>query len=207
MALEALKHYSEHAGELDPDITPARGQVSAFMTRRFQVVTTPRQSAELVGSRIPSIVISSSGMATGGRVLSHLKAALPNARNTVLFSGFQAAGTRGRKLLEGEREIKIHGEMVPVNAQIAQLHSMSAHADSDELMRWLKGFKRPAAPDVCRPRRARGVRRVRRPNPPGAAVDSRRAGVPAGGGTAVTCSRQPGAPWLAEARRAKAAEP
>ncbi len=143
MALEALKHYAERAGELDPDMRPARGQVSAFMTKRFQAVTTPRQSAELVGSRIPAIVISSSGMATGGRVLSHMKAALPNAKNTVLFSGYQAEGTRGRKLLEGEREIKIHGELVPVNAEIAQLHTMSAHADADELMRWLGGFSRP----------------------------------------------------------------
>jgi metallo-beta-lactamase family protein len=113
------------------------------MTKRFQAVTTPRQSAELTGSRIPAIVISSSGMATGGRVLSHMKAALPNPRNTVLFAGFQAAGTRGRKLLDGEREIKIHGELVQVNAEIAQLHSMSAHADAGELMRWLKGFSRP----------------------------------------------------------------
>jgi metallo-beta-lactamase family protein len=143
MALEALKDYSEHAHEFDSDIVPARGQVSAFMTKRFKTVTTPRQSAELVDSRIPSIVISSSGMATGGRVLNHLKVALPNARNTVLFCGYQAAGTRGRRLVGGEREIKIHGEMVEVNAEIAQLHSMSAHADAGELMRWLAGFARP----------------------------------------------------------------
>jgi metallo-beta-lactamase family protein len=143
MALEALKQYTERANELDPDIAPGRGQVSAFMTKRFQAVSTPRQSSELADSRIPAIIISSSGMATGGRVLGHLKAALPNPRNTVLFSGFQAAGTRGRRLIEGEREVKIHGEMVQVNAQIAQLQSMSAHADAGELMRWLRGFSRP----------------------------------------------------------------
>lgn len=143
MALEALKQYSERADEMDPDIKPARGQVSAFMTKRFETIKTPRQSADLAGSRLPAIIVSSSGMATGGRVLSHLKAALPNPRNTVLFTGFQAAGTRGRKLLEGEREIKIHGAMVQVNARVAQLHSMSAHADADELMRWLGGFSRP----------------------------------------------------------------
>ncbi len=143
MALEALKYYTERAGELDPDVRPARGQVSAFVTKRFRAVTTPRQSAELAGSRIPAIVISSSGMATGGRVLGHMKAALPNPRNTVLFSGFQAEGTRGRRLLDGEREIKIRGEQVQVNAEIAQLHSMSAHADAGELMRWLGGFSKP----------------------------------------------------------------
>ena len=89
------------------------------------------------------MVISSSGMATGGRVLNHLKAALPNPRHTVLFSGYQAAGTRGRRLVDGEREVKIHGDLVPVNARIEQLHSMSAHADVEELLRWLSGFQRP----------------------------------------------------------------
>jgi len=143
MALEALKHYSEHADELDPDIRPARGQVSAFMTKRFKAVTTPRESAELTASRTPSIIISSSGMATGGRLLGHLKTMLPSAKNTVLFSGYQAEGTRGRKLIEGEREVKIHGEAVSVKAEIAQLPSMSAHADQNELMRWLSGFKSP----------------------------------------------------------------
>ena len=143
MALEALKYYTERAGELDPDVRPAHGQVSAFATRRFQTVATSRESADLAASRLPAIIISSSGMATGGRVLEHLRAALPDGRNTVLFSGFQAEGTRGRRLLDGEQEIKIHGEMVPVHAEIAQLHSMSAHADADELMRWLRGFTRP----------------------------------------------------------------
>jgi metallo-beta-lactamase family protein len=145
MALDALKYYQQRANELDPDMQTPRGEVSAFVTRRFRAVATPQQSAEVVGSRIPSIVISSSGMATGGRVLNHMKAALPNARNTILFSGFQAEGTRGRKLLEGAREIKIHGEMVPVNAHVEQVQSMSAHADVDELLRWLRGFRKVPA--------------------------------------------------------------
>jgi metallo-beta-lactamase family protein len=143
MALEALEYYEGRANELDPDIRPAHGQVSAFMTRRFQTVATSRESVQLASSPASSIIISSSGMATGGRVLEHLKAALPDPRNTVLFSGYQAEGTRGRRLVEGEREVRIHGEMVPVAAEIAQLHSMSAHADADELMRWLRGFARP----------------------------------------------------------------
>ena len=142
MALEALKYYQQHAHELDPDMRTPRGQVSAFMTRRFTMVTTAQRSAELVGSRIPSIIVSSSGMATGGRVLSHLTTALPNGRNTVLFSGYQAEGTRGRKLVEGATEVKIHGAIVPVNARIEQLLSMSAHADQDELIRWMRGFVR-----------------------------------------------------------------
>jgi metallo-beta-lactamase family protein len=143
MALEALKHYTEHANELDPDVRTGRGQVSAFMTKRFQAITSDRQSSELTASRAPSIIISSSGMATGGRLLRHLKTMLPGAKNTVLFSGYQAEGTRGRQLLDGEREVKIHGEMVGVKAEIAQLQSMSAHADQNELMRWLGGFTRP----------------------------------------------------------------
>ncbi len=143
MALEALEHYTRRASELDPDVRPAHGEVSAFATRRFHTVASSRQSADLAASRDPAIIVSSSGMATGGRVLEHLKGALPDPRNTVLFTGFQAEGTRGRRLVEGEREVRIHGEVVPVRAEIVQLHSMSAHADANELMRWLGGFTRP----------------------------------------------------------------
>ena len=143
MAIEALHYYSRRDGELDPDMRTPRGEVSAFVTRRFQLVSSPQQSDEVASSRLPSIVISSSGMATGGRVLNHLKAALPNPANTILFSGFQAAGTRGRKLVDGEREVKIHGRMVPVAARIEKLESMSAHADAVELVRWLGHFRRP----------------------------------------------------------------
>jgi metallo-beta-lactamase family protein len=82
-------------------------------------------------------------MAAGGRVLHHLKTALPDPRNTVLLVGFQAEGTRGRHLLEGAPAVKIHGQMVPVQARIARVESMSAHADSGEILRWLGGFARP----------------------------------------------------------------
>jgi metallo-beta-lactamase family protein len=105
-------------------------------------VASAQQSADLVASRKPAIVVSASGMATGGRVLHHLAAALPDARNTVLFVGFQAAGTRGRLLVDGAREIKMHGRMIPVSAQIEVLDSMSAHADASEIMHWLSGFER-----------------------------------------------------------------
>jgi metallo-beta-lactamase family protein len=106
MASEALRFYIQRAHELDPEMQPAAGKpgardVSAFATARFQVIASPQQSKELTASRKTGIVISSSGMATGGRVLHHLAAALPDPKNTVLLVGFQAEGTRGRQLLEG----------------------------------------------------------------------------------------------------------
>jgi len=91
---------------------------------------------------LAAIIISSSGMATGGRVLHHLKAALPDSRNTIVFAGFQAEGTRGRQLADGAQTVKIHGQMIPVHARIARVESMSAHADSQEILRWLGGFTR-----------------------------------------------------------------
>ncbi len=100
------------------------------------------ESLTLSNDRAPKIIISASGMATGGRVLHHIAAFAGDQRNTVLFSGFQAAGTRGRKLLNGAREVKIHGRWVPVLAEVAELPMLSAHADSNELMRWLGGFRK-----------------------------------------------------------------
>jgi metallo-beta-lactamase family protein len=111
----------------------------------------------------PKVIISASGMATGGRVLHHLKRYAPDPRNTILFSGFQAAGTRGAAMLSGADSIKIHGEYVPVRAEIASLPMLSAHADANEIIRWLSGFERvprmtyithgePTASDVLRRR-------------------------------------------------------
>lgn len=141
MAVEALRFYGQRAGELDPDLrNHGRRVMEVFATRRFQTVNSTAQSKELTASKTPSIVISSSGMATGGRVLHHLKTALPDARFTVLFVGYQAEGTRGRSLVDGAREVKIHGAFVPVNATIAKIDSMSAHADRGEILRWLGGF-------------------------------------------------------------------
>ena len=99
-------------------------------------------SKALSANRYPKVIISASGMATGGRVLHHMAALAPDRRNTLLFSGFQAAGTRGRKLLDGATEVRIFGQWIPVNAEVTELPMLSAHADSDELMRWLGGFRR-----------------------------------------------------------------
>ncbi len=145
MAVDAMKDYAR-SEDLDPDMRARHGRVSAFSTRRFTAISTPQASKELVASTAPCIVISSSGMATGGRVLYHLKAALPNPRDSVLFVGYQAAGTRGRSLVSGEKQVKIHGQWITVAAQIAQIDSMSAHADANEIMRWLHGFSK--APEM-----------------------------------------------------------
>lgn len=137
MATDALKFYTARVAELDADMRPAQKEVSTFATARFQTVASPQQSKELTASRRSAIVISASGMATGGRVLHHMEAALPDPKNTILFVGYQAAGTRGRTLVDGAREVRIHGRMIPVAARIAKIDSMSAHADRNEILRWL----------------------------------------------------------------------
>lgn len=97
-------------------------------------------SRKLDTDLMPKIIISASGMATGGRVLHHLKVYAPDARNTILFAGFQAGGTRGAAMLAGVRKVKIHGGYYEVNAEVQNLHMLSAHADAEELMRWLGNF-------------------------------------------------------------------
>jgi metallo-beta-lactamase family protein len=153
MASAVLEVYRARLNELDP-VPPAppggnhreaQRELCAFCTTHLNVVTSIAGSRAVQESTQPAIVISASGMATGGRVLHHLARALPDARHTVLFAGFQAAGTRGRVLRDGAKQVRIHGQDVPVAAEIAALDSLSAHADSDEILRWLGGFTRPPA--------------------------------------------------------------
>lgn len=100
-------------------------------------------SKALSSSKVPKVIISASGMATGGRVLHHIKAFAGDPRNTILFAGFQAPGTRGRALVDGMRDVNIHGGWVNIRAEVADLTMLSAHADSNELLRWLRGFGSP----------------------------------------------------------------
>ena len=143
MAVAALSYYQKHESELDADVRSRYADVSAFSVKRLEPISSPNQSKKITASRGPAIVISASGMAEGGRVLHHLAVCLPEPRNTVLFVGFQGEGTRGRKLVEGATSIKIHGEIISVSAQITQLNSMSAHADSNEIVDWLRTFPKP----------------------------------------------------------------
>jgi metallo-beta-lactamase family protein len=100
-------------------------------------------SKALMSNRMPKVIISASGMATGGRVVHHLEAFGPDPRNTIVFAGFQTKGTRGRALVDGMREVKIHGNWIEIRAEVADLTMFSAHADSNEILHWLSGFARP----------------------------------------------------------------
>ncbi len=155
MAASALATYRKRIDELDPELSEpdvedakasrakAERRVCGFCTAKLKVITSIAESREVQESTHPAIIISSSGMATGGRVLHHLERLLPHKKNTVLFSGYQAAGTRGRKMEEGAQYVKMHGREIPVQARIERLDSMSAHADGNEILRWLRQFPRP----------------------------------------------------------------
>lgn len=117
----------------------------AFQMPRY--VRDVQESKALDVSSMPKVIISASGMATGGRVLHHLKHYAPDPRSTILFAGYQAAGTRGATMVNGAARVKIHGEYIPIRAEVHNLSMLSAHADSDEIMRWLGGFE--LAPNLC----------------------------------------------------------
>jgi metallo-beta-lactamase family protein len=142
MAIEATEIYCRHTNEHDFEMTELRGGArSPISSRRLTVHRTPEQSKSINKLGGPLIIISASGMATGGRVLHHLKERLPDPTTTVLLAGYQAEGTRGRLLQDGAKEIKMLGQVVPVRAQIRVLDGFSAHADQMEILRWLKTFK------------------------------------------------------------------
>jgi metallo-beta-lactamase family protein len=113
------------------------------MSAMVKIVNTPEESKELCRKTWPMIVISASGMASGGRVLHHLKQMAPDHCNTILFAGYQAGGTRGAQLMAGAANIKIHGEYVPVRAEVVNIESLSAHADYAEILDWLSAFTHP----------------------------------------------------------------
>lgn len=138
MAIDASEMLCSHLDDhrLTPEVCRAACAVATY-TRDVEA------SKEITRNTMPKVIIAASGMATGGRVLHHLKAYGPDRRNLILFSGFQAAGTRGSALLGGAKEVKIHGQWIPIHAEVRNLPMLSAHADADEILRWLGGFKRP----------------------------------------------------------------
>ena len=158
MAIDATRLYHEYRAEHRLTLEECEAACTVA-----HMVNTADDSRALNGRGGPMIIVSASGMVTGGRVLHHLKAFAPDARNMILLPGFQAAGTRGAALASGATEVKIHGEYVPVRAEVVKMDSMSAHADYSEILEWLRGFKRapkrtfvthgePAAADEMRRR-------------------------------------------------------
>lgn len=138
MAIDATTMMSRHMD--DHKLTPDEAREAYKIARYTEDV---EDSKAINNNPYPKVIISASGMATGGRILHHLKNYAPDMKNTILLAGFQAAGTRGRALREGAKELKIHGMWVPVNAEVAQMDTLSGHADAKELIRWLSGFRIP----------------------------------------------------------------
>lgn len=135
-----LKNRSELKDSFQSDFTE-----HVFRPYNFRITESADESMLLCMSSQPKIVISSSGMLQGGRILHHLKTKLPDEKNAVVFTGYQARGTKGLLLKNGLRRIRIHHQEIDVEAEIVNLDSLSAHADSDEIMQWLKFIKNPPA--------------------------------------------------------------
>ena len=138
MAVDASDIFAAHARDHKMSGDEVR---AAFAVAHY--VDTPDESNALDANRFPKVIISAAGMATGGRVLYHLRSYAPDPRNLILFVGFQAGGTRGAAMIAGAESIKIHGQYIPVRAAVENLNMLSAHADADEIMGWLRNFERP----------------------------------------------------------------
>ncbi len=138
MAKDATGIYHKHRH--DHKLTPEQ---CTQMCHAATIINSVEESKEIDQKHMPMIVIAASGMATGGRVLHHLKTFAPDPRNTILFAGFQAAGTRGATMLGGSPTVKIHGQYVPVRARVALVENLSAHADGEEILQWLGRMERP----------------------------------------------------------------
>jgi metallo-beta-lactamase family protein len=137
MAIAATELYARAQSEHDEELASlVSGPGSPFAGESFHRCRRVEESKALNDRRAPAVIVAASGMAQGGRVVHHLKRRLGDPRATVLFIGYQAAGTRGRALLNGATVVAIHGQQVPVEAEILGLHSLSAHADRAELLRW-----------------------------------------------------------------------
>lgn len=136
MAVDATAIFTKHRGE-----HRLSKEECAALNRTAHIINSVEESRALNQMKGPMIILSASGMASGGRVVHHLKAFAPKSNNTILFAGFQAAGTRGAALVDGVKEIKIHGEYVPVRARVEIISNLSAHADYLEIIDWLRGFE------------------------------------------------------------------
>ena len=148
MASAALRVYEHAVRDGDSEIRPElRGHPEPFDPGDLIEAADTKASIAIHDAPLPAIIISASGMATGGRVLHHLARRLPDPRNTVVLAGYQAEGTRGRALQQGAKFLKIHGRYVPVRAEVVDGAGFSVHADSEELLGWLGAA--PSAPRIA----------------------------------------------------------
>jgi metallo-beta-lactamase family protein len=145
MALSATDLYLKHKEDHDLEFIreEAGGKGDPLNVHQFHLTRTADESKAINNVKTPCIIVSASGMVSGGRVLHHLALRLPDSRNAVILAGFQAAGTRGRALLEGAKTLSLYGQPVPVNAEIVELGQFSAHAGKSELLRWLTALPSP----------------------------------------------------------------
>jgi metallo-beta-lactamase family protein len=145
MAIQAVNIFLKYTEEFSDETRQLIARYGSPLTwDHFYFDATPEESKKINDSHYPMIIVSSSGMATGGRILHHLTQRLPDPRNLVIFIGFQSPGTRGFSIKNGAKEVKMYGEVVPVRAQVAALEQFSDHADTPELLEWLHTF--PKAP-------------------------------------------------------------
>ena len=144
MAIDTTMIFEKRKGDynLEAKIFELQGK-KILRTKQIKFCRTKEESKQLDEQNNPGIIISASGMAEGGRILHHLAHRLPHPQNTILFIGFQAAGTRGRSIVEGNPTVKIHGQQIPIRAKIEKISGFSAHADYNETLAWLMGFNRP----------------------------------------------------------------
>ncbi|MEJ6023570.1 MBL fold metallo-hydrolase [Ramlibacter sp. PS4R-6] len=156
MAANAMEVYWKHGEDLRLAAEECRA-----VREVARIVQTPEESERLNARKGPMVIVAASGMATGGRVVHHLKAFAPDRRNAIVLAGYQAGGTRGAALAAGARTVRIHGQDVPVRAEVVQLDDLSAHADGGEIVQWLRSFSQaprrtfithgePAAADAMR---------------------------------------------------------
>jgi metallo-beta-lactamase family protein len=141
MAIKAVEIFMKHKEEYSEETSRLVGQYgSPLQWRGFTFASTQEESKSINDSKYPAIIVSSSGMVTGGRILHHLAQRLPDLKNTVIFIGFQAPGTRGFTIKSGAPEVRIFGDVVPIRAEVAALEQFSDHADTPELLQWLHTF-------------------------------------------------------------------
>lgn len=143
MALDALNLYKQFTSEYNETFKKTIKDKKPFNLPNFQAIRSVEESKKLNHINKACIIISASGMCNGGRIEHHLKYKLPDERNTILFVGYQAEGTKGRRILDGEKELLIHNEKIPVNANVKKLNALSSHADYDEILWWLENSNIP----------------------------------------------------------------